>query len=278
MRTDIKEDWRASVIQHGKANNRIYLMSLDDADAGDIIPHLDALALENGYTKIFAKVPAEYLEVFAGNGYHQEAFVEGFYGGEKAALFMGKFFSADRERDKDPDGVNNIIRAAKEKAAAPESTSQGGHFKIRRASPADIPDMCRLYREVFESYPFPIHDEQYLLGTMKSNVRYYAAGKGDSLAGISSSEMDPENKNTEMTDFATMPEYRKMGLATELLRFMDLDMAREGIVTAYTIARAMSYGMNIAFARNGYSFSGTLVNNTNISGSIESMNVWHKRL
>ncbi|MFH1725408.1 MAG: putative beta-lysine N-acetyltransferase, partial [Elusimicrobiota bacterium] len=45
-----------------------------------------------------------------------------------------------------------------------------------------------------------------------------------------------------------------------------------------TIARAVSFGMNIAFARVGYSFGGTLWNNTNISGNIESMNIWHKRL
>jgi beta-lysine N6-acetyltransferase len=278
MRTDIKEDWRGSIIQHGKENDRIYLMSLDASDAGDIIPYLDALALEKGYTKIFAKVPAEYREVFTSSGYHQEAFVEGFYKGEKDALFMGKFFSADRELDQDPETIKNIIKAAEEKASLSENALQPGQFKIRRASPADIPDMCRLYREVFESYPFPVHDEQYLLGTMRSNVRYYAACKGNCLAGISSSEMDPEKKNTEMTDFATMPEYRKMGLATELLRFMDIDMTAEGIVTSYTIARARSYGMNIAFAKNGYRFSGTLVNNTNIAGAIESMNVWYKKL
>ena len=36
--------------------------------------------------------------------------------------------------------------------------------------------------------------------------------------------------------------------------------------------------MNITFARQGYAFSGTLYNNTNISGNLESMNVWHKPL
>jgi hypothetical protein len=44
----------------------------------------------------------------------------------------------------------------------------------------------------------------------------------------------------------------------------------------YTIARAISVGMNITFARCGYDFGGTLVNNTQIAGRIESMNVWYK--
>ena len=36
--------------------------------------------------------------------------------------------------------------------------------------------------------------------------------------------------------------------------------------------------MNITFARQDYVLAGTLVNNTNISGSLESMNVWYKSL
>ncbi|HQA81666.1 MAG TPA: hypothetical protein PLV96_12800 [Methanoregulaceae archaeon] len=47
---------------------------------------------------------------------------------------------------------------------------------------------------------------------------------------------------------------------------------------AYTIARAKSYSINITFARGGYEYGGLLPNNTNISGTIEDMNVWYKRL
>ncbi|MFW5803052.1 MAG: hypothetical protein ACOCWJ_03955 [Verrucomicrobiota bacterium] len=55
-------------------------------------------------------------------------------------------------------------------------------------------------------------------------------------------------------------------------------MTQRGLRTAYTIARALSPGMNITVARCGYTFAGTLTNNTNISGQIESMNIWHKSL
>jgi beta-lysine N6-acetyltransferase len=56
------------------------------------------------------------------------------------------------------------------------------------------------------------------------------------------------------------------------------EMRQRGIRLAFTIARAYSFGMNITFARADYRFGGTLVNNTNISGALESMNVWHKPL
>jgi hypothetical protein len=52
----------------------------------------------------------------------------------------------------------------------------------------------------------------------------------------------------------------------------------KGILTAYTIARAESPGMNIVFTKNAYRYGGRLTNNTNISGHIESMNIWYKSL
>jgi hypothetical protein len=38
------------------------------------------------------------------------------------------------------------------------------------------------------------------------------------------------------------------------------------------------YPVNITFARAGYLYGETLLNNTNICGSFESMNVWYSKL
>jgi hypothetical protein len=48
--------------------------------------------------------------------------------------------------------------------------------------------------------------------------------------------------------------------------------------TLFSIARALSPAINITFGDAGYTFGGTLINNTNISGRIESMNIWYKQL
>jgi len=80
-----------------------------------------------------------------------------------------------------------------------------------------------------------------------------------------------------MTDFATLTACRGHGLALYLLQQMEEEMKLRGMHIFYTIARAYSHGMNITFARNGYTYAGTLTNNTNISGSLESMNVWYKK-
>lgn len=113
---------------------------------------------------------------------------------------------------------------------------------------------------------------------MDENVIYHGIWKEDELVALSSAEIDAGGENVEMTDFATRPDFRSQGLATYLLDKMEEDVRSRGIRTAYTIARAYSYGMNITFAKHGYCFAGTLTNNTQIFGQLESMNVWYKPL
>ena len=125
---------------------------------------------------------------------------------------------------------------------------------------------------------FPIHDADYLIETMADHIIYYGIWDGSDLLALASAEMDRQHAYAEMTDFATRPDCRGRGFAQALLGVLEQAAAAEEISTAYTIARAYSAGMNITFAKNGYQFSGTLTNNTHISGELESMNVWHKPL
>ena len=142
----------------------------------------------------------------------------------------------------------------------------------------DAAAVAGVYRLVFETYPFPIHQASYIAQTMEANIAYFGVFEKERLIAVSSAEMDSDSRNVEMTDFATLPECRGKSLATVLLHEMEKEMAARCFVTAYTIARALSYGMNITFGRCGYRFAGTLFKNTNISGGLESMNVWFKRL
>jgi len=122
-----------------------------------------------------------------------------------------------------------------------------------------------------------VHEKDYIIKTMDKNLIYfYIADREDQIVSVSSLEVDWEGKNAEMTDFATIPEYRGNGFASFLLLQMEKEMHQLKLTKAFTIARAVSYGMNITFAKCGFEYCGTLVNNTNISGDLESMNVWHK--
>ena len=268
-----------SVIQHGKYNDRIYLMKMDPADAWTLPQKLDSLAESEHYTKIFAKVPISSAPAFQKQGFAKEAFIPGFYRGNTPAYFMSKF--PDRQRASVPNDarkeISDIIKLAKSKYNAP-IPELPDEFRIKQLEASDISKLTSLYSAVFKTYPFPIFDDAYIAETMGDNFHYFGVFRGEELLSASSSETDPENRNVEMTDFATHPDHTGHGFAVHLLIAMEKEMKSREFLTAFTIARAFSHGMNITFAKCGYEFSGTLINNTNINGQIESMNVWYKKL
>ncbi len=267
-----------SRIQHGKYNNRIYLMNLSRSDLPEILPRLDRLARNRSYSKVFAKVPKSAKIHFRRQGYRAEAIIPNFYQGEEDVIFFGKYLEGERQQEKKPELVKKVLAAAKSRACPDTTPHLPKPFRLKRARPEDASVMAEVYRRVFATYPFPIHEPDYLKRTMEENVAYFGLWHGEQLVALSSADLDLAGQNAEMTDFATLPDYRGKGLATFLLAAMEADLNTLGIKTAYTIARAYSYGMNITFSRNGYSFSGTLTNNTNIFGGLESMNVWYKTL
>ena len=273
--TDSLEKLGNSLIQHGPDNNRIYLMKLDPSDLPGITAQLDELAGKNGYTKIFAKVPTPCAAAFIANGYRREGMIPNFYAGKTDAAFLGKFIDPRRTATPQREEIEQIIALAQSKHGCDVKPLAGG-YHLRPAVEADAEELANVYRQVFASYPFPIHNPAYLIETMRSHVCYFVAEKDGKIAAAASGEMDNENRNAEMTDFATLPEHLGNGLAVHLLQFMEPAMEKRGMLTLYTIARAISPGMNITFAKCGYAFGGTLISNTQISGTIESMNLWYK--
>lgn len=278
MMTDRIETFGQSTIQHGKHSDRVYLMKLGRDDLPELLTHLEELANRSGYSKIFAKVPDDRLDHFRRHGYRPEARVPRFYRGNRAAHFMGKYLSPQRREEPRPNRVAEVLELARAKTPLPQAPTLTEGYGWRPLDPDDAQAMVAVYRRVFASYPFPIHNPAYLEETMAENVRYHGIFRDDRLVAIASAELDKSGGNGEMTDFATLPEERGQGLANYLLTRLEEAAAQEGIVTAYTIARAYSFGMNITFAKLGYDFGGTLTRNTQISGDLESMNVWYKPL
>ncbi|MGB4599305.1 MAG: putative beta-lysine N-acetyltransferase [Trichlorobacter sp.] len=263
-----------STIQHGPYNDRIYLMKLVQHDCPTIIDTMDSMARTNGYSKIFAKVPARSTKPFLEGGYEIEATIPDFFQGDDAC-FLGKYFTKKRKTDHNAALAQNVLAAALEQSLTETKQLPPGLI-CRIADRYDADDMAEIYRAVFASYPFPIDDPGYLRENMHSTV-FFGIWEGQRLVALSSAELDRETRCTEMTDFATLESYRSQGLALYLLQQMEREMGLRGIRTFYTIARAYSHGMNRTFAKNGYTYAGTLTNNTQISGGLESMNVWYKR-
>ncbi|MBN2016636.1 MAG: putative beta-lysine N-acetyltransferase [Candidatus Cloacimonetes bacterium] len=266
-----------STIQHGKYNDRVYLMKFDPEDMPSLLDKLDVLAEKERYSKIFTKVPESFKELLCDRNYLCEASIPRYYDGKETAVIMSKFLDDKRSINCLNETHENVIMKALSKRKYPETTIPS-EYSIRKCDKKDIEQMVGLYKETFETYPFPIHDPKYLVRTIEDNIVYFGVFKEEKVVALSSAEIDYDHLSVEMTDFATLPEFRGKGLSSQLLGRMEKEMKAKGIKTAYTIARASSYGMNIVFAKCGYEYCGRLVNNTNISGNIESMNVWYRHL
>ncbi|KAF1075258.1 putative beta-lysine N-acetyltransferase [Methanogenium sp. MK-MG] len=279
MKSDTVTRLGSSVIQHGPSNDRVYLMKLVSEDTETIIPAIEALAEQYHYSKLFAKVPASAKDRFLAAGYRVEAHVPGMYEGMEDGWFLARYPELLRA---DPGEVtpltDDLLRAAMSQSDGCQNGGISSDFVIAEAKQEDLHALAALYKEVFETYPFPIHDPAYLRETMDDNIHYFIVRAGGRVVAASSAEVDLTGKNVEMTDFATHPACRGMGLCPALLTAMEEEMRRCGIRTSFTIARATFYPINITFARAGYRFGGTLVNNTNICGAFESMNVWYRSL
>lgn len=268
-----------SIIQHGNENRRVYLMKLDKRDLNEIVPKIEQLARKKRYGKIFCKIPEWARERFENHHYRLKASIPQFYQGKEDVCFMSKFLNPKRMlvTTENKKKIRANLKLARVKAPAALSKISL-RYQIRKLNESQAEALSHLYEKVYDSYPFPITEAGYLRQTMRSHIDYFGVFINRTLVAASSSEKDINASNAEMTDFATLPRYRGKGLATALLVRMENEMKNQNIQTLYTIARALSAGMNITFARCGYHYSGTLINNTQIFGHIESMNVWYKHI
>ena len=268
-----------SVIQHGRYNDRIYLIKTGKNVSPQLSFELIKLAKKNGYSKIFAKVPARIAKDFINAGFVEEGSVSGLYNDREAGLFLGYFLDPQRKRETFSLEIQKVMELARKKAKQKALFRDlPSNATLRKCNPDDAEEMSEVYKSVYQSYPFAIDDPEYIAETMRGNFTYFCIEVEEKIVALSSVEMFEKSNSVEMTDFATLCDYRGKGFAGRLLKTMESRTRKKRFKTAFTVARAISPGINITFAKSGYTFGGRLRNNTNISGNIESMNIWYKKL
>jgi putative beta-lysine N-acetyltransferase len=240
------------------------------------ITQIESIAFENHYEKIIAKIPVSIKKLYINSGFLEEAYVPGFYHEGEDCSFVSKYINSSRRRVSNETVIEQVLQAALSKDKHIYIPALRDEFICRKAEQQDSMEMADFYGKIFDSYPFPIKEGTYIQKTMLDNTVYFGIWHKGILIALSSSEIDNKNKNAEMTDFAVRQDYRGMHIAAFLLHTMEQEMLHRKIRLTYSIARAVSYGMNCTFSMNGYQFAGTLWNNTQIAGDIESMNVWYK--
>lgn len=283
MRLDWREDivgadFSCSVL-YSTHNRRITVNKFNlgrDEGAKEMITVLEGKAITHGLGKIWLKSGTRWAEAFTDAGMSVEAAIPGYYKGREAALVMAKFLSARRQcpsNERSVEQISKLLSGCREKNGR-KVLPAGISLEWGRAEHCQA--MAGLYGKVFITYPFPVFDPVYLERTMEENFCYITAIYKGEMVAAASAEVNTAEKNAEVTDFATLPEWRGRGLAGCLLEYMERRLISEGTRCLYTIARSGSAGMNRVFAGAGYGYRGVLRNNCNISGGFEDMNVWSK--
>jgi len=266
-----------SVIQHGRLNDRVYLMKLKKEDLPAVLQRMRELTEKEHYSKLFCKVPGKLAPGFLGMGYIVEGQIPHFYLDGDDALFLSRFNDTARLTNKPEEELVRFRQLLAEPLQRKEF-SQTAAYTVRQLGKSNAGQIADLYAQVFLSYPFPIYDSAYIARMMEEHVQYFGAFRGDQLAALSSAEIDFGTESAEMTDFATHRPHTGHGLSCLLLHTMEQAMQRQGIRTLFTIARLTSVPMNKTFLRFSYHYAGTFINNTHIAGRIESMNLYYKYL
>lgn len=274
--SDIVKDINGYQVQFGKQSDRVYLLDYLDEYPTTLINNIHILAKYHNYSKIIIKASPSIASRLIEEGYCQEGKIANYHLGDKNALFLVKYLNPKRQ-EYDHTPVDQVIAKTVDMTKT-KLSELAPPYQIRRLNEEHLPQMAKLFKQVFPSYPFPIFDATYLKKTMADNCLYLGVFHLDVLVGISNCEIAPDHLVCEMTDFAILEQHRGHQLARHLLQTMEELLAKMNIKTVYTIARASSLAMNATFKKAGYSYGGTLINNTQISGAIESMNIYHKTL
>ena len=248
---------------------------LDDY-RGNTLKALEAAEIfvrSTGAEKWIVKARREDFQALAEYGLLYEASIDRFYLGSDCCFFAA-YYTSSRRSSQVWQAGDRILQDARKAAGKGSAIPEG--YCFRKAEKHDAAELARLYGSIFELYPVPLNEEAYILSAMEKGGRFYVCTLEDRIVSAASAEADLFYKNAEITDCATLPEHRKHGLMKEIISALEKDLHRDGIFCLYSIARALSYGMNAAFHSLGYKYRGRLANNCYITDKLEDMNVWVK--
>lgn len=235
------------------------------------------MATETAAEKLIFKARQENVLTLIEAGFVCEAKIDRYYLGNDC-FFLVKYFTNERRNSQHWVKEDQIIKGifALENELRLQQLPIG--YQLRKANESDAIRLADLYRTVFKIYPTPMNDPAYIKKCMNNETIFYICTVEEKIVSAASAEIDAFYHNAEMTDCATLPEYRQFGLMKHILVKLEEELVANKIYCAYSIARALSFGMNAALHQLKYQYRGRLANNCYIFNQIEDMNMWVKHL
>lgn len=212
------------------------------------------------------------------HGFLKEGVIQGFFSDGIDAHVWAQY--GEDGRDEAPRGTQHdrIVQLAANKDPATPAAPTG--YTCAAATEADADAISALMTTTFSDYPSSLAPATIAEAIREESHRFrMLVDEAGTLAAVASAEIDRKRSAAEMTDCATRPDHRGRGLMSYLLWRLERDMVHDyGIRDLYTLARADEPGMNCAFAKLGYTFTGRLAGNCRMPNGWESMNIWCRRI
>lgn len=244
---------------------------------GMLVEEVKQLARKEKFTKVIFHSRAEHWEELLTLGFTLEAIFSGFFNGSDnytMSLYTDDVRHTSHVWIKEDEILAGVVAKGKKHDSKP--TPSQYHF--RKAGLNDSNKLAKLYGNVFEVYPTPMNQKEYVEKVMKDDTIFYIVECDNEIVSAASADLNKRFHHAELTDCATLTEHRKYGLMKKLLIKLEDELRNEKIYCSFSIARALSFGMNDAFYQLDYTYKGRLTNNCYIYDKLEDMNVWVKDL
>jgi beta-lysine N6-acetyltransferase len=242
-----------------------------------VLEKAEELARRHQVEKLIMKARSEDTLHLFEKGLQPEAVVDGYFLGSNAHFFS-KFYTVERKKNNHWITEDGMVQSIYQLDSAIDKPFPPKEYELKKADESCAVELSGLYCDVFQIYPTPLHDPEYVKKTMKEGTIYYVFFHQGKIVSAASAEVNSFYKNAELTDCATLKDHRKYGLMKIILRELEAELRMQGIFCAYSIARSLSFGMNAVLFQLGYKYRGRLMNNCSLYDKLENMNMWVKNL
>ncbi len=229
------------------------------------------------FSKIIFFAKSDQWGLLLNKGYELEAVMKGYFNG-RDCYAMTFYKGLDRRKSHYWIDENDILYSIFKKGRHSNLMTIPAAFQFRKGEQKDAEQLANLYSQVFNIYPTPLNKSEYIKKQMKATSHFYIVEHNQKIVSAASADLNSSFQHAELTDCATLPEYRRYGLIKKLIILHEEELINRDIYCAFSIARALSYGMNAVLYQLGYEYGGRMTNNCYIFDKMEDMNVWTKDL
>ncbi|MBA2176593.1 putative beta-lysine N-acetyltransferase [Halobacillus locisalis] len=266
-----KEDFHIEPI-----SRRIKVYELPDEISESYMKGLHAVAEEMDCDKIivYVQTGSDAETTVKDFSFQQEAEIKGFFNGKDATIYAS-FLDQSRNLP-DPENVISDVKAMNVAECKKRKLQEG--YSMIWGTEEHAEEMAAFYASVFDQYPTPIHDPEYIVQMMRDDVYFSLIYHEGELVSACSADLFTDFNAAEFTDCATLSSQRGKGLLSIQYPMLEKKMRELGVHTMFSYTRAISMGMNIVAAQQGFSYGGCMVQNSTIATGLEDMNIWYKAL